>query len=75
MERDVVVVGGSELGWDPGPVVELEMRLLVEMVKRASAPGKTTEKVAKCLCNLGLMVKLPAVGFMQATYCTLWMSF
>ena len=45
------------------------------MVKRESGLGKTTEKVAKCLCNLGLMVKLPAVGFMQATYCTLWMSF
>ena len=25
--------------------------------------------------SLGLMVKLPAVGFMQAMYCTLWMSF
>ena len=23
------------------------------MVKRASAPGKTTENVAKCRCNLG----------------------
>ena len=64
------------------------------MVKRASAPGKTTENVAKCRCNLGeeqvdkrkiqeretlsnlgLIVKLPAVGFMHATYCTLWMSF
>ena len=27
------------------------------------------------LSNLGLIVKLPAVGFMHATYCTLWMSF
>jgi len=26
-------------------------------------------------CNLGLMVKLPAVGFIQATYWQLWMSF
>lgn len=26
-------------------------------------------------CSLGLIVKLPAVGFMQATYCVLWISF
>ena len=40
------------------------------MVKRASWPGKATAKVAKCLCSLGLIVKLPAVGFIEATY---WM--
>ena len=38
------------------------------MVKRESGLGKTTEKVAKWRCSLGLMVKLPAVGFMLATY-------
>ena len=69
------------------------------MVKRESSPGSTTANVAKCLCslnrvmigifiletNLGLIVKLPAVGFMAATYlatgtllatyCVLWISF
>lgn len=30
-----------------------------------------TAKTAKCLCNRGSMVKLPAVGFMQETYCVL----
>ena len=54
------------------------------MAKRDSSLGKTTAKVAKCLCNLagnhplwvilihilhlGLIAKLPAVGFMAAMY-------
>ena len=42
------------------------------MVKRESGLGKTTEKVAKWRCSLGLMVKLPAVGFMLATYLYKW---
>ena len=37
--------------------------------------GKLTANVAKCRWSLGLMVKLPAVGFMQAMYWQLWMSF
>ena len=29
----------------------------------------------KCLCSRVLMVKLPAVGFMEAMYCTFCTSF
>jgi len=45
------------------------------MVARASAPGKLRAKTVKCLCRRVLMVKLPAVGFIQDTYCVWWMSF
>ena len=31
-------------------------------------------KTLKCLCSRELMVKLPAVGFMEAMYCTFWTS-
>ena len=34
-----------------------------------------TAKTAKCLCKRGLIVKLPAVGFIQDTYCVFWISF
>jgi len=34
-----------------------------------------TANTAKCLCKRGFMVKLPAVGFMQDTYCVLKISF
>lgn len=34
-----------------------------------------TAKTAKCLCKRGLIVKLPAVGFIHDTYCVFWISF
>ena len=40
----------------------------------ASSPRKLMAKTLKCRWSWELMVKLPAVGFMQATYCTLWIS-
>ena len=36
-----------------------------------SAPGTCTANVAKCRCMRGVMVKEPAVGFMQASSCEL----
>ena len=55
--------------------VRISAFLPARLYKLHILPGKLTAKTLKCLCSLGLMVKLPAVGFMQATYCTLWISF
>ena len=43
-------------------------RIAWYILARDSSEGIITLYVAKCLCSLGLMVKLPAVGFMQVTY-------
>lgn len=38
------------------------------------APHTWTAKVTKCRCILGVMLKLPAVGFMAAAYWQFWIS-
>lgn len=54
-------------------ILSHELRQLCTAIKFVLA--YLTAKTAKCLCKRGLIVKLPAVGFIQDTYCVFWISF